>query len=220
VQGSLFRLDLSSQHTVNVWRLMSNFFHQVAFLLFLSAGITDLTSAQTFGSPKEEQGRLASMSQDAEKLSKITDRLHDIQRQKLTSLDPIDRKRQSLVERWKREDEALTSYIDIFTDIHGASIVLLNAVALSLFVKEQHLPPFYLRNICIYMPGDGRLITRLAKDSNEKGAVVKFYRHIGDGILEHNEMSIAVDGLQITEQLAHSFNSLCNRASKSENWNR
>ncbi len=189
-------------------------------MLLFAVGTTDVTSAQTFGSPKEEQGRLASMSQDAEKLSKITDRLHDIQKKKLTSLNPIDRKRQSSVEKWKREDEALTSYINIFTDIHGASIVLLNTVALSLYVKEQHLPPFYIGSICIYMPGDGRLITRLAKDSNEKGAVVKFYRHIGDGILEHNEMSIAVDGLQITEQLAHSFNSLCTRASKSENWNR
>ncbi len=160
------------------------------------------------------------MSQDAEKLSKITDSLHDIQKQKLKSLDPIDLKRQSLVEKWKREDEALTSYIDIFTDIHGASIVLLNAVALSLYVKEQHLPPFYLRSICIYMPGDGRLITRLTKDSNGKGAVAKFYRHIGEDVLERKEMTIAMEGLQITEQLAQSFNALCSRAINSENWNR
>ena len=189
-------------------------------MLLFAVGTTDLTSAQTFGSPKEEQGRLASMSQDAEKLSKITDRLHDIQKKKLTSLDPIDRKGQSSVEKWKREDEALTSYIDMFNDIHGASIVLLSAVALSLNVKEQHLPPYFLMSICIYMPGQGKTITRIVKHSSKKGEVAKWYRHMGEDVLERNEMSIAMEGLQITEQLAQSFNALCSRAINPENWNR
>jgi hypothetical protein len=70
------------------------------------------------------------------------------------------------------------------------------------------------------MPGDGRLITRLAKDSNGKGAVAKFYRYIGEDVLERKEMTIAMEGLQITEQLAQSFNALCSRAINSENWNR
>jgi hypothetical protein len=199
---------------------MSNFFCPVAFLILLAAGITDVTSAQTFGSPKEEQGRLASMSLDAEKLSKITDRLHDIQKQKLTSLDPIDLKRQSLVEKWKREEEALTSYIAMFNDIHGASIVLLSAVALSLQVTERHLSPFYLSSICTHMPGAGAQFNFLAKNSTKKGDIARFYVHIGEEVLERNEMNIALEGLQIAEQLAHSYNSLCKRVINPKNWNK
>ena len=189
-------------------------------MLFLAVGIANVTNAQIFGSPKDEQARLASFAQDAERLSKITKKLSDIQKQRTISLAPIERKPQFIVEKWKNESDALSSYIGMFSDIHGSSIVLLNAVALSLNVKEQHLPPFYLGSICFHMPGEAKVITHLAKDPTKKGVLVTWYRHIGENILEPNEMNIALEGLQLTEKLAHSFNSLCNRASKIENWNK
>ena len=197
---------------------MSTFLGQAAFLLLLAVGITDVAIAQTFGSPKEEQGRSASMAQDAEKLSQITDRLGDIQKQKMESLVPIETKSNSVIEKWKKEDEALQSYINKFQDLHGASVVLLNAVNLSLYVTEQHVPWFNLKNICLYMPGEGRLFTHLAKRSTKKGDAVRFYKSIGEDVLGRSEMIIVIEGLQIAEQLAHSFNSLCSRASKFENW--
>jgi hypothetical protein len=80
---------------------MSTFLGRAAFLLLLAAGITNAAIAQTFGSPKEEQGRSASMVQDAEKLLKITERLGDIQKQKTESLVPIETKSQSVIEKWR-----------------------------------------------------------------------------------------------------------------------
>ena len=197
---------------------MSTFLGRAAFLLLLAAGITNVAIAQTFGSPKEEQGRSASMVQDAEKLLKITDRLGDIQKQKTESLVPIETKSQSVIEKWKKQDEALQSYINKFQDLHGASVVLLNAVALSLYATERNPTSFYLESICKYMPGEMGLFAYLAKNSTKKGDALRFYKSIGEGVLERNEMNIAMEGLQIAEQLAHSFNSLCNRASKFENW--
>ena len=187
-------------------------------LLLLAAGINDVAGAQTFGSPKEEQGRSASMVQDAEKLLKITDRLRDLRNQKTESLVPIESKSQSVLENWKKENDALGSYINKFEDLHGASVVLLNAVALSLYATERNPTSFYLESICKHMPGEMGLFAYLAKNSAKKGDALRFYKSIGEGVLERNEMNIAMEGLQIAEQLAHSFNSLCNRASKFENW--
>ena len=187
-------------------------------MLLLAVGITDVAIAQTFGSPKEEQGRSASMAQDTEKLSQITDRLGDIQKQKRESLVPIETKSQTVIEKWKKEDEALQSYIDKFQDLHGASVVLLYAVALSLSATERNTTSFYLESICKHMPGEGRLFIHLAKRSTKKGDAVRFYKSIGEDVLGRSEMIIVMEGLQIAEQLAHSFNSLCSRASKFDNW--
>ncbi len=163
---------------------------------------------------------MSSMSQDVEKLSQLIEKLKNTKRQKLMALAPIEKKPRPVLERWKLENEALSSYISMFQDLHGASSVLLNGIGLSLYVTERYLPPFHLMNICLVMPGEGRMFTSLKERSPEELSVVRTYSFIGEGVLEQKEMNIVLEGLQISDRLAHSYNLLCNRASKPENWNK
>jgi hypothetical protein len=175
-------------------------------------------NAQTFGKPEDERKRIAPMAHDAEQLLELADKLRNIQKQKLISLAPIERKPRSVVERWKAQDEALSSYIKMFRELHGASAVLLNAVNLSLHVTERYLPPFNLGNICREMPGEMMLFTSIKERSGKDESIVRIYSFIGEETLERNEMALAVEGLRIADRLAVSFISLCNRARNPDNW--
>jgi hypothetical protein len=197
---------------------MPNNIVHITALIFFVVATNHSVNAQTFGKPEEEQVRLSSMSQDVEKLSQLTDKLRNIRKQRLLALAPIEKKPRSVVEKWKQESDALSSYISMFQDLHGASSVLLNAIGLSLQVTDRSIPLFHLMNICLSMPGEGMQFISLKKRSPEDRSVVRIYSFLGEGVLEKNEMSLALDGLQISDRLANSFNALCNRATKPENW--
>ncbi len=190
-------------------------------LIVAAAGVISSAAciAQTFGKPEDEQKRLSPIAQDAEKLLELLDKLKNIQKQKLISLAPIERKPRSLVERWKAQDEALSTYIKMFRELYGASTVLLNAVNLSLHVTERYLPPFNLGNICREMPGEMMLFTALKKErSGKEESIVRIYSSIGEEALERDEMALALEGLRIADRLTHSYLSLCNRARNPDNW--
>jgi hypothetical protein len=193
---------------------------QIIFLILFALAASYGASAQTFGKPEEEQVKMSSISNDIEKLSQLTEKLKNIRKQKTLVLGDIDKKPRAVLEKWKLENEALTSYISMFQDLHGASAVLMNAIGLSLYVKERNLPPYYLTSICLWMPGEGRMITVLKEKYPEDQSVVRYYTFIGEGVLEQNELTITLEGLQVSDRLAHSYNLLCNRVRKSENWNR
>jgi hypothetical protein len=190
----------------------------VPFLFLVGVAQTTVCAAQKFGQPEEERGRLAPMSQEVEKLSQLISKLKDVQDQKLRSLAPIENKPRTVVEKWRSEHEALSAYITMFRDLRGASAVLLNAVALSLHVSERYLLPFNLGNICMEMPGEGRQLIFLKERPSVARSVVQMYSFIGEGVLERNEMNIALEGLQSADRLAESYNALCNRVRNSENW--
>lgn len=139
-QGSLSALDLSSQYIVNNWMNIGNFLRRAITPIVAATGVIlgAACNAQTFGKPEDERKRIAPMAHDAEQLLELADKLRNIQNQKLISLAPIERKPRSVVERWKAQDEALSSYIKMFRELHGASAVLLNAVNLSLHVTERY----------------------------------------------------------------------------------
>jgi hypothetical protein len=193
---------------------------QIIFLILFAVAANSGASAQTFGKPEEEQVKMSSMSQDMEKLSQLTDKLKNIRKQKILALGPIDKKPRAVLEKWKLENEALSSYISMFQDLHGASAVLMHAIGLSLYVKERNLPPYYLSSICLWMPGEGGMVTVLKEKYPEEQSVVRNFTFIGEGVLEQNELTITLEGLELSDRLAHSYNLLCNRARKTENWNR
>jgi hypothetical protein len=199
---------------------MPNYIVQITAFILFSVAVNHGASAQTFGKLEEERVRLSSISQDVEKLSQLTDKLIDTRKQRLIALAPIEKKPRSVMEKWKLESEALSSYITMFQDLHGASSVLLNAISLSLHVTERYLAPFHLMNICLRMPGEGRQFTILKERSPEDRSVVRIYSFIGEGVLEKNEMAMALEGLQISDRLAHSYNLLCKRASNPSNWDK
>lgn len=197
---------------------MSKFNVQILSLILFAVVANHGASAQTFGKPDEEQERMSSTLRDVGKLSQLTDKLKNIKKQKLTALAPIEKKPRSVVEKWQLENEALSSYINMFQDLHGASSVLLHAIGLSLYVTERYIPPYHLSGICLSMPGEGFLFTTLKEQSPEDRSVVLNYSSIGKGVLEQNEMTIALEGLQIADRLAHSYNLLCKRAINPKNW--
>ncbi len=157
------------------------------------------------------------MSSDVEKLDRIRYELAEAQRRRTSELGPAEKIPSAVLRKWADEQEAFQIYLDMFRDMHGASIVLLNALVLSIHVVDRHLPPMNMGNICLYMPG--------------KAPALTFRKTLGDGSIPRiwsfaieplgaTERAQVKDGLDITERLADSFKELCSRVMKVENWKR
>ncbi len=181
-----------------------------SFLLLTNA------SAQVFGSPEEEQKRLSQMSADVEKIGQTTDYLISLRERRLADFGPAEKRNNSAIEKWQRDNSALTIYVDLFRDMRGAAITLINAVAISLQARDRARPPFHLGLICNYMPGQSELLTALKKQGD--GSIPKNWAIIGERTLSPAEMARVRDGLLVLDRLADAYNDLCARASNTANW--
>lgn len=173
-------------------------------------------AAQIFGTPEAEQKRLAQMSADMEKIWQLKDYLLTLQRKKLADLGPLDTTPRSILAKWREEHDALTTYIELFRDMHGASVVLVNLISLSLRVDERVLPPFHASNVCIYMPGKSGLLTRRKIQGDR--SVLRNWVLFGEKTLSSSEMVRVTEGLEVTDRLADAYNGLCDRAVSPDNW--
>jgi hypothetical protein len=172
--------------------------------------------AQTFGTPEAEKNRLAQMSDDIEKIKKVTDYLSALAKKKVIDLAPTTTTPRSVLEKWREEDAALKTYIELFSDLHGASVVLINVISLSLRVGERFLPPFIATNVCMYMPGKSGLLT--SQKTQGDRSVLKHWSSLGVKTLSSSEMVRVTEGLEAAERLADAYNLLCDRARNPDNW--
>lgn len=187
---------------------------QTAAVVALLAG--SVASAQTFGSPEEEQRRLAQMSSDVARIERTEEQLVRVQRKRMLEIGPAEKAPRKVLERWRKEDVALTTYIELFRDLHGASVVLINAVSISLRVEDRFLPPLHIRSICMYMPGKAILLT--TKKAQGDRSLPRRWSFLAHEVLNAPELTQVLEGLETADRLADAYNGLCDRATKIENW--
>jgi len=181
-------------------------------LLFVVVG----ANAQNFGSPEEERKRLAQMSADVEKIYQITNYLTDTQRIRTLEVGPADKAPRRALENLREESDVFTMYIELFRDLHGASVVLINSFALGLRVNEGHLTALHMGNICIYMPGKASLLT--SKKIPGDRSVPSRWASFGQETLRAPDLARVTEGLEIADRLSDSYNRLCDRAIRTDNW--
>ncbi len=189
-------------------------FKYVANILSLIFSVT-ISHAQTFGTPELENKNYRQMMTDIANMEEIIRFISDYQKDKLQELSPKIQNR-SILEKWNRDNEIIERYRNLFDEAHGASVVLMNSLALSLQIKDNSRPPFHLRQICMYMPGSIRIISFGKKQGDR--SVIKFWSNLGHDQLDQPLSMKIKDGLEMLDGFADSYNAICARAGNFKNW--
>lgn len=117
---------------------------------------------QPFGSPAIKSQHLKNLSTYGEKLSKTIKNIRS-ERNNFLSSKMSSTKSKSDTKKLKNIIDILNKHLRYFEDTLGASNVIFSAVAIAMNVEntsKQETVAFYIRNICIRMPGEmnGNLI--------------------------------------------------------------